>query len=599
MLTHPNSTTPVSIHSNVWDSAPDWRPYSFRWYIFLPVLLVHIGQAVVTALVLAAQYKGSTLFHFDVGDAASYYLWQYVPLTTVVCTSLVWEIIYIDVCRLEPFFQMSQPEGAKLKTSLSQDYLTSFTWFVPYRAYRDRHPAVVLGSLLYILVSMLLPTTTAALIKIEFLFPTSRMLVVVSLAAAVLNAIVLLATIICGVWLFILLSRRRTGVFSDPGGISGIAALTSGSNMLEEFRKLRSYDSQARIDKILGNHRLCLVHSPEQSNPYQICLGDDGNDETLLETVPTFNPRRAEAHSWWLWGRTYVMFYILIVALTLALHIIARRRTTTMSINVSKGLLTIVNVSTAALFSNWHMNVAILEPYYRLASGKTTIQGSSAVHDPYCRIDPQKYRTIQGSSNALHLNFTTSALSNVFVTMRKRTRSAFVGFIALCTLVFQFSIITNPAFINLSGLVPYLLGYSAANGGPSTIWTLDSTVASYGMLVDWWASVSFVCFQALIFLVQLVLMLCYKRRPFLPRKPYTLSSTILYLCHSEGLLQDLEGLSCATKKARDWRLERDGRTYGLGWIQHDGDQCCHVGIERLENIEAAFTFGKALLEHAR
>jgi hypothetical protein len=52
--------------------------------------------------------------------------------------------------------------------------------------------------------------------------------------------------------------------------------------------------------------------------------------------------------------------------------------------------------------------------------------------------------------------------------------------------------------------------------------------------------------------IALLVVMMKKRKPFLPRKPYTLSSQILYLCHGTELLEDLDGMSMLRLAPHSW-----------------------------------------------
>lgn len=56
-------------------------------------LLVHLIQLVFTAAIIALSYADSSFLSFNPNNTAAYVLWQYVPLTTVVCMGFFWETI--------------------------------------------------------------------------------------------------------------------------------------------------------------------------------------------------------------------------------------------------------------------------------------------------------------------------------------------------------------------------------------------------------------------------------------------------------------------------------------------------------------------------
>jgi hypothetical protein len=61
-----------------------------------------------------------------------------------------------------------------------------------------------------------------------------------------------------------------------------------------------------------------------------------------------------------------------------------------------------------------------------------------------------------------------------------------------------------------------------------------------------------------------VLLMVNRRKPFLPRKPLTISSTILYLCNSTQLLGDFANTSDLTSRQREASVRRIGRKYAFG-----------------------------------
>jgi hypothetical protein len=88
----------------------------------------------------------------------------------------------------------------------------------------------------------------------------------------------------------------------------------------------------------------------------------------------------------------------------------------------------------------------------------------------------------------------------------------------------------------------------------------------------------------------LFLVLKHKRKPFLPLKPYTLSSQILYLCHGTNLLEDLRGQSTLSKKARDTRLEQKAHKYALGWVEDEAKHALMSALTGLRISEGASNY---------
>ena len=63
----------------------------------------------------------------------------YLPTVIAVIYNIMWSWIDLDVKRLEPWFQLSKPEGATAENSVLLSYPFDFLAFVPVRAARRRY----------------------------------------------------------------------------------------------------------------------------------------------------------------------------------------------------------------------------------------------------------------------------------------------------------------------------------------------------------------------------------------------------------------------------------------------------------------------------
>ena len=80
----------------------------------------------------------------------------------------------------------------------------------------------------------------------------------------------------------------------------------------------------------------------------------------------------------------------------------------------------------------------------------------------------------------------------------------------------------------------------------------------------------------------------------MPRKPFTLSSTAIYLCNSSGLLEDFSGTSMMLKKERERTVRTRAGKYRFGWFKSMGSHEWHVGVEREDAVQQAYKFGETL-----
>lgn len=128
-----------------------WKPYSIR-PIFLALFICFcLTLTVVVELLLKKSRRNGGLFFRDLDRETlpikADILFNYLPTTISVVFGLFWASADHNFKRLEPFFQLSKPEGATAEQSLLLDYSYSFQLFVPYKSFKKRHWAVCCSSL--------------------------------------------------------------------------------------------------------------------------------------------------------------------------------------------------------------------------------------------------------------------------------------------------------------------------------------------------------------------------------------------------------------------------------------------------------------------
>jgi len=64
------------------------------------------------------------------------FCYRYLPQMVVVALGVGWAAVDLDVKRLEPYFQLSKPEGATASNSIFLHYPFDFIAFVPINAAR-------------------------------------------------------------------------------------------------------------------------------------------------------------------------------------------------------------------------------------------------------------------------------------------------------------------------------------------------------------------------------------------------------------------------------------------------------------------------------
>lgn len=539
--------------------------------------LLHTGFC--AALVLF-NYKDCRFLSFDATNSGAFFFWQFVPVTLAVIPGLIWEIIFIEVCRSQPYRDLATFDGTTLKDSLSQTYLTSFSWFVPYFALQHpkKHVVVAASAMAYILSYGVLPTVTVAMIKINWDSSVSTGTVQPLIYFLGMAAGVSMATAAFGIVTAVILSKQKSGLYGNPTGIAGLGALITDSNLLKHFQTLHTYDSQDRINQVLGDLRLGFEQS---GSSYQIDLLEPNQTFISLPEVP-WRRNSHEAHPRWLRGKTYLGLNLFMLLPIIGMYIALSQQINTavdagdptkingdtLIIRICSAILAVAN---ATIFANWHLNVAILQPFHELADlVPTKLPTSSDTSSP--DLGP-------GSSTAIRMDYTGSAISNLL----RPGKSFSLWIMAIGALLTQLQVIIRPASTsNLAFAVA--LSDSSVFGDvkvPAGVRPLNVILYVDEIL------------YFLVFVACFIDVMRHKRQPFMPRKPYTLSSTILYLCHSTDLLQDLKGLSMFSKEARDDQLEANGHKYAFGWIPSEDSSCATIGVERLEHVKRQFKYPKS------
>jgi hypothetical protein len=173
---------------------------------------------------------------------------------------------------------------------------------------------------------------------------------------------------------FVVVHRQKSGLYSSPASLADLGSLIAQSNVLQKFQALSSFKTQEGIEKALGALQLGFLHT---GTSQRITLLDPG--QAVQESTKTVWQRDLkEAHPWSLWGRTYVglniillvPFIVMFVVLYQQAYISITERDITLmngnapAIKVCSATLALAN---AAVYSNWNLNVAILQPYHLVA----------------------------------------------------------------------------------------------------------------------------------------------------------------------------------------------------------------------------------------
>jgi hypothetical protein len=124
-----------------------WKPVTLRYPVLSCFIIISLSLAAI--LEVLSHYStgngnengGGLAFAVGVDSlpATASFFYLYFPTMVAVVYSTVWSWVDLDAKRLEPWFQLSQPNGATAEASLLLHYPTEFLAFVPIRALRLRY----------------------------------------------------------------------------------------------------------------------------------------------------------------------------------------------------------------------------------------------------------------------------------------------------------------------------------------------------------------------------------------------------------------------------------------------------------------------------
>ncbi|KAL8986800.1 MAG: hypothetical protein Q9177_003936 [Variospora cf. flavescens] len=114
-----------------------WKPFTLRWPI---LIIIAAGTlAVIVVLEILSQQSritGAVAFTGSQSSSAISFAYLYLPTVVALLYSILWSWIDLDTKRLEPWFQLSNPGGAKAEDSLLLHYPYDFLAFAPVNALR-------------------------------------------------------------------------------------------------------------------------------------------------------------------------------------------------------------------------------------------------------------------------------------------------------------------------------------------------------------------------------------------------------------------------------------------------------------------------------
>lgn len=531
---------------------PNWKPFSMRWPWLLMLILLSFGLAAMQEILFQKYDKNNPILRFSSPEDVEpgiYFMVKFGPTIIAVVYGVLWQFTDFEVRRLEAYYQMSKPGGALAAESINVDYVTSFSFFRPFRALKVGHYAVALSSGATTLAASFVPTFAAASLMltpgrderqdnpdgekdIQFSSVWSRLL----LSTLVLNAIM-------GCSLFYLLQTRRTGLIADVRGIAGLASMAVVSHILMDFKDLDTAKPKD-IHHKLKYYRYLLRNSsltPDDENP-----ASNKDREKYEGTHLSENPHPAMLRS-----AGSIPF---IVALVLFMGFIPVFLFTPADVVTDKApwVITAMAVGLKLSWNSLETAVRMMEPYYIL----------SKRHAP---------------SKVLTLDYT--ALPFGYMPIRALFNGHGIMFLlGFGTVMAEFLTILVTGLATVDGREFMLKDFISDDDEPED----RPGTSGQETVLSFYVSFSLSIFILLYMCTVASIVFIRRRHPFLPRQPNTIASVLAFI-HQSKMVYNFVGTTKMSSSEMAKRLD-DGTTYGLGWFAgRDGQVHCGVDQEELMN----------------
>ncbi|KAL2810080.1 hypothetical protein BJX63DRAFT_434602 [Aspergillus granulosus] len=603
-------------------SAPNWKPPLFHPLYILTLVLLHIFQIVGIQLLVnkydndlpeinlirqnaTLRNNPQSIFAFDESSVTEFLMWQYLPVAIATILAIIWESLDVTVRRLEPFHQLSRSEGGTSSNAMCLDYVTRSIVLVLFSAVRKRHYTVAVSATLYIVSAIVIPTLTGGMWTIEWgsLLYSSQPTEGANFATISMNRSIIIATQVVhglvamsGVALSWILFHRPTGLYHDPRGIGGVASLVSdadhsGSNLLSLFRQLPSFAHSNVLLRSLREITFSLRHRhvtlPDGSvrTTYQLLTNAHPDHSFSLHhnDLLLWHDRR-DASGWWLSKRVVVGAEIFLwlgqAAIIGAIYKAAKflgpdSAADSMKPTISKMVCILCTAVGGFMWQAIQREVQVFEPWLQLARssrGRDSPSSSSSSCSSF-QVLVQRDIVSLGLVGGMIISLAKGWLVSLwagFATIMVHTATVFIP--PLTELVYAAGMIdTSPYEVRRLGVLSGKSGLA-----------LGATGFGIHLVI-----LGNMCF----------LLLSGRTRAFMPRRPTTIASQIMYLCHSERLLAEFRGTSTLSGRELEQKLGVSCQEYRFGWFWSWQRQASFVGVEVKATPEIAgerFEFGKGL-----
>ncbi|KAL2802043.1 hypothetical protein BJX63DRAFT_416023 [Aspergillus granulosus] len=146
-----------------------WRPITLRpTYLSLIACIMLFLLVVLEALRQYSDRNGGLVFFQDTDDVSNSqsFAYNYIPVIIALVLSILWSFIDFDVLRLEPYFQISRPEGCPA-TVLFINYNFGQSFITPITSAKRQHWLVLSVSMVTLLIRIFHPALQSAMLELR------------------------------------------------------------------------------------------------------------------------------------------------------------------------------------------------------------------------------------------------------------------------------------------------------------------------------------------------------------------------------------------------------------------------------------------------
>lgn len=533
-----------------------------RWPYMGMLILLSVGLGVLQECLyqLSAHRRqrndGLLKFvHTGQVSTADFFSWKYLPTIVAVTFGVMWQIVDYEVKRLEPYYQLSRPEGALATESLNRDYLTCWPILAPVKALKYRQFAVLYSSIIYLVAGPLIPVLQIGSLRVtpreedrrpgEFKYVEihpvwSRLLTTSFLVVGLFGCLLLYQL------------RRKSGLLSDPNGIAGIAAMANKSHILMDFKDLDTA-SEAAIHNRLKHRRYNLHKSTIWQGEY-IKAGAQPVEQRKAQNPHPMMLRLVA-------GIPLIVFLLLFMGFIPLLMFVDRVNVVAKRL---PWLLTAIASVIKVFWGTLDSDVRMMEPFYILSR-----RGAP--------------------SSTLTLDY-TGTIPGWLPVKAVLARHYLVGLVGLGAVMSEvLTVCVSSLGVRADIFLP-----GRRHGGGGGEHRQDQLNSEETFKSVW---VSFTLVMAMLACMILTAALVYQRRrhAFLPREPGTIASVLAFI-HQSKMLWDFVDTETMNSRQMTEHLRRKGKTYGLGWFRgRDGLDHCGIDEEPLvTNYRHGFKFTDAI-----